>query len=102
MRGMRQRKKRLSRSTVFGVVILTAVICGILTYKQSSLKAQSREYTNQIKELEKQKEELWEEKESLEKFRDYVKTDEYAEEVARDKFGLVHKGEIIFEPEKEK
>lgn len=102
MRFMRMRKKRLSRATVFGVVVLAAVLCGILTYKQSTLKAQSKEYTNQIKELEKQKKELLDEKESLEKFRDYVKTDEYAEEVARDKFGLVYKGEIIFEPEKEK
>jgi len=99
---MRKRKKRLSRATVFGIVVLVTVLCGTLTYKQSTLKAQSKEYTNQIKELEKQRKELQEEKESLKKFRDYVKTDEYAEEVARDKFGLVYKGEIIFEPEKEK
>ena len=28
---------------------------------------------------------------------DYVGTDEYVEEVAREKFGLVHENEIIFE-----
>lgn len=100
MRVMRRRKKRLSRTTVCGVLVLAVVLCGILTYKQNTLKAQGKEYVNQIKELEKQKKELLDEKESLKKFRDYVKTDEYAEEVARDKFGLVYKGEIIFEPEK--
>lgn len=88
--------------TVFGVIVLTLVICATLTYKQSVLKAQEKEYASQIKELEKQQDELKDEKEDLEKFREYVKTDEYAEEVARDKFGLVYKGEIIFEPESEK
>ena len=51
-------------------------------------------------EIEAQKKKLEEDQKDLEKFRDYVKTDEYAEEVAREKFGLVYKDEIIFEPEK--
>lgn len=102
MRFVRKRRKHLSRATVFGVVVLTLVLCGTLTYKQNVLKEQKKEYASQIKELEKQKKELTEEKEELENFKEYVKTDEYAEEVARDKFGLVYKGEIIFEPESKK
>ena len=99
---MRKRQKRLSRATVFGVILLTVVLCSILVYKQSTLKAKEREYAVQIKELEKQKKECSKEKKEIEEFKDYVKTDEYAEEVAREKFGLVHKGEVIFEPEEEK
>ena len=45
---------------------------------------------------------LEQEKKDLEQFKEYVKTDEYAEKIAREKFGLVYKGEIIFEPESEK
>lgn len=78
------------------------VLCAILVYKQSALKTKEREYAVQIKELEEQKKESIKEKKELEEFKDYVKTDEYAEEVAREKFGLVHKGEVIFEPEEEK
>ena len=66
-----------------------------------TLKAKGQEYAAQIKELEKQKKECSKEKKEIEEFKDYVKTDEYVEEVAREKFGLVHKGEIIFEPEEE-
>lgn len=99
---VRKRRKRLSPATVFGVIVMTLVICGILFYKQSVLQAQSKECINQIKELEKQQKNLEEEKKVLEEFKEYVKTDEYAEEVAREKFGLVYKGEIIFEPESEK
>ena len=99
---MRKRRKRLSPATVFGVIVMTMVICGILFYKQSVLQAQGKECINQIKELEKQQKELEQEKKDLEQFKDYVKTDEYAEKIAREKFGLVYKGEIIFEPESEK
>ncbi len=35
----------------------------------------------------------------LEEYEEYVKTDEYVEEVAREKLGLVYKDEIIFEPD---
>ncbi len=99
---MRKRRKRLSRATVFGVILLTAVLCATLIYKQNTLKVKEREYAAQIKELEKQKKECSKEKKEIEEFKDYVKTDEYVEEIAREKFGLVHKGEIIFEPEEEK
>lgn len=99
---MRKRRKRLSWATVFGVVVLTSVLCGTLTYKQSALKAQGKEYESQLKELTKQKKELEQEEEDIKKFKEYVKTDKYVEEVARDKFGLVYKGEIIFEPEEDK
>ena len=99
---MRKRQKRLSRATVFGVILLTVVLCATLVYKQSTLKAKEREYAVQIKELEKQKKECTKRKKEIEEFKDYVKTDEYVEEVAREKFGLVYKDEVIFEPEEEK
>lgn len=88
--------------TVFGVMLLTIVLCGTMLYKQNVLHAQGREYQSQISELKKEKKELTEKKKDLEKFKEYVKTDDYVEETAREKFGLVHKGEIIFEPENQK
>ncbi len=100
MRNLHRRRKRLSRATIFGVIVLTITLCGVLGYRQSVLKSEGKEYSSQLKELQRQKKKLAEDQKNLEKFRDYVKTDEYAEEVAREKFGLVYKDEIIFEPEK--
>lgn len=74
-------------------------LCGVFGYRQNVLKAQGKEYSSQLKELKKQQEKLAEDQKNLEEFREYVKTDEYAEEVAREKFGLVYEDEIIFEPE---
>lgn len=96
---MNRNRKKLSPFTVAGVILLTLSLCGTFGYKQYVLGIQKTEYANQIKELKKQKKQLTDEKEELKSFADYVKTDEYAEEVAREKLGLVHKGEILFVPE---
>lgn len=87
---------------MFGVIVLTLVLCGTILYKQNTLRVQGKEYASQISELKKEKKELTEKKKDLEAFKEYVKTDDYIEETAREKFGLVHKGEIIFEPENQK
>lgn len=92
----------MSRMTVFGVILLTMVFSVIMLYKQNTLRVQGKAYESQIQELKKEKQELLEEKKDLEAFKDYVKTDEYAEKTAREKFGLVYKGEVIFEPENQK
>ena len=84
------RKKRIGRFTVFGVIILSMVLCGTMAYKYSVLKTQEKEYARQL--ADKRAEELKE-------YEKYVKTDEYVEEVAREKLGLVYKDEIIFEPD---
>ncbi|MBR1744275.1 MAG: septum formation initiator family protein [Lachnospiraceae bacterium] len=89
----------MSPVTVIGAIVLTVALCGTFGYKQYTLGVQKAEYANQIKDLQKQKKKLELEKEDLKSFAEYVKTDEYAEEVAREKLGLVHKGEILFVPE---
>ncbi len=98
----RKRRKRLSKATILGALLVTLVLCSTLLYKQNVMQANGKEYAEQLKELEKKSRELKKEKEELKDFKDYVKTDEYVEEVAREKFGLVYKDEIIFEPEDEK
>ncbi len=37
----------------------------------------------------------------IEDYRDYVKTDQYVEEVARDKLGLVYKDEVLLKAKEE-
>lgn len=92
-------KKRISKFTVFGVVVLCIVLCGTLTYKKTVLNAQRKEYSRQIAELKKEKAEADARKEELKDFEKYTNSDEYIEEVAREKLGLVYKDEIIFEPD---
>lgn len=92
-------KKKIGHFTVFGIIILSLVLCFTFYYKRSSLKDQEKEYSRQITELKKEKKEADKRAKELEEYSEYVKTDEYIEEVAREKLGLVYKDEIIFEPD---
>ena len=93
------RRKRIGRFTVTGIIILAMVICGTMAYKYSELKTQEKEYSRQLAGLKKEKKEADKRAEELKEYEEYVKTDEYVEEVAREKLGLVYKDEIIFEPD---
>ena len=76
------------------------VLCGTVTYKTATLKSQSKSYQKQIEQLKEQKSELKDEQAEIKEFKKHAKTDDYVEEIAREKLGLVHKGEIVFKPEK--
>ena len=95
-RGKRRGKKKLSPFTLAGVIVL----CGTVTYKTATLKSQSKSYQKQIEQLKEQKSELKDEQAEIKEFKKHAKTDDYVEEIAREKLGLVHKGEIVFKPEK--
>ena len=54
---------------------------------------------NRLAELEAQIAEEEEKSEEIEEYSKYVQTKKYAEEVAKDKLGLVYEDEIIFKAE---
>lgn len=102
MAARRVKRKKLSPYTVAGVIVLCLVLCGTVTYKEIKLRKQSVTYEAQIQKLTDEQKELAKEKEELKEFKEYVKTDEYVEEIARDKLGLVYQDEIVFEPSDKK
>ncbi|MDD2978593.1 MAG: septum formation initiator family protein [Hespellia sp.] len=89
---------RCHRRSMMGIsavlLLLTLVIfcnCVSLQAKNRSYKAQETEIQNQLAEEEKRTEEIAD-------FKEYVKTDDYVKEVARERLGLVDPNEIIFKP----
>ncbi|MBO4337032.1 MAG: septum formation initiator family protein [Lachnospiraceae bacterium] len=89
-------KKNKSKNVIPVTVILVIMlaIVGIHSFglwqTKSDLQMQKAELEAQIQSEEARKEELAD-------LKRYVQTDSYAEEVAQDKLGLVHEGEIVFE-----
>ena len=71
------------------VVFLLFVIVSV---KSLSLREKEAEYEAQIKEEEARAAEI-------EELGGYVGTDEYVEDVAREKLGLIHENEIVFQAE---
>ena len=80
------RTKRLI-AVIFMVLLLIIIVRGI--FNIVSLKQQE-------KDLEQTYQEKVEEKEKLEKMREYISSDEYIEQTARDLFKMVKPGEILY------
>ena len=75
------------------------VLAVVPTVHSISLGDQLREKTAQISDLEKEKEQEEQRTEEIEKYKDYVGTDEYVEDTARDRLGMVKENEILFKAE---
>lgn len=64
--------------------------------KSVALQDQLSSYDSQIKELDQQIEEEEGRTTEIDDLKEYMKTDEYVEETAREKLGLVKENEIVF------
>ena len=81
---------------VSAVVLLLFVV---ISANSVSLKAKEEHYRAQEMELEEQIEEEKARTKEIEELSEYVGTDEYVEDVAKEKLGLIHENETIFKAE---
>lgn len=95
----KRKKKRntglLERRIIAGIVTVIAVC---LIAGGIRLKAKNRGYAKEVARLESQIEDESQRAQEIEDLQEYMKTDEYIEDVARDKLGLVYEGETVFRP----
>ena len=104
MSGIKQKRKanrqqkRLSRHKrsilcISSVIILLVVVVSV---SGVTLQAKNKAYIAQEQELQKQIDEEKARAQEIDELEQYVGTDEYVEQTAKDNLGLVHEGEIIF------
>ena len=87
------------RKSVLAVSAVVLLLFVVVSANSISLRAKEKAYRAQELEL---KEQLKEEKartEEIKELGEYVGTDEYVEDVAREKLGLIHDNEIILKAE---
>ena len=89
----RRNENRLGMSMAALAIVMMVVVVGINSY---SLRQKQESYMAREEELLKQIEEQMNRSKELEELEIYTKTKKYAEEVAKDKLGLVYENEIIF------
>lgn len=87
---------RLSVLLVSCVIVVLAVTLSVASI---SLHTKNQNYKAQEAELQKQLKAQEERAAEIEELEEYVGTDEYVEDVAKDKLGLVYPNEILFEAE---
>ena len=94
----KKNKKRIANNYLgmAAIAIVVLLLLGGLTYQSQTLKARIAVYDAKASALAGEQERTQE----IDEQKEYMQTDEYIAEVARDKLGLVKGNEIVFEEEK--
>lgn len=98
MEPMKRRRRSKRRTNLYLVMLIVGVFLTTLVIKGIALRAECQRLAIEQTELEQKKQSLEKEQEKIRDKEEYMKTDEYIEDVAREKFGLVYDNEIIFKP----
>lgn len=80
------------------VVIAVIFVCVTSIVRASNLHAKSKQLAETEKTMEMRVEQAKQEQAELDAQEQYMKTNEYIEDVAKDKLGLVHPDEIVIRP----
>ncbi len=101
IQGKRARAKRQlqHRLSVYAISAVIIVLGATLSIASISLQAKNKDYIAQEADLEAQIQAEAERSEEIDELEEYVGTDEYVEDVAKEKLGLVYPNEILFEAE---
>lgn len=94
----RWQKKRLQRHkrSIIGICAVILLLVAVVSVNSITLRAKNKSYIAQETELKEQIQEEKDREAEIEDLESYVSTDEYIEQMAKDKLGLVHENEIIF------
>jgi len=84
------------RRSMAGVILVLLLLGMVVAVNARTLREKEKYYQAQEAELEKQLEEERERAAEIDDLEEYVGTDAYVEELAKDKLGLVNENEIIF------
>lgn len=96
---MRRRRRRKNRAGLYLVMLVALLFVGTLAVHGYTLRANCQRLAEEQNSLKEKKKNLEKEQEKIKEQKEYRKTDQYVEDVAREKFGLVYDNEIIFKAE---
>ena len=94
-----RRRKRRNRTGIYLVMLVAALFVGTLAVHGYSLRANCQKLATEQQNLKDKKKSLKKEQDRIKEQKEYRKTDQYVEDVAREKFGLVYDNEIVFKAE---
>ena len=94
----RKKKKKVGYNSLgmIAIALVVLVLLGGLMLESNALKDRLTEYDAKAATLQQQIEDEQTRTEEIDKLKKYMETDEYAEEVAREKLGLVKDNETVF------
>ena len=97
-RYLRVRRKQ-NRFSVMLIIIVLIMLMAVVSYNKHNLRSRCESYQKQEELLLEQIAKEQARSEEIAEDAKYTKTKKYAEEVAKEKLGLVNENEIIFKTE---
>lgn len=92
----KKRKVRYNSLGMLAIALVVLVLLGGLMLKSNDLQERLTGYDAKAATLQQQIEDEQNRTEEIDKLKKYMETDEYTEEVAREKLGLVKDNETVF------
>lgn len=93
------RKKNQNRFSMFLVSVVVLLILVAVWVRSMELQQKLDTYTARQEQLEKQIAAEQQRTEEIEEYRKYTQTKKFAEEMAKEKLGMVYEDEILFRQE---
>lgn len=90
-----KRKKRKSNTGRISILCIGIFLIMVFSIQMVRLYQKNQEYVKQEQALNEQVKDLKKEKEDLSEYEEYIKSDEYVEDTAKKKLGLIFDNEII-------
>jgi cell division protein DivIC len=78
------------------MILISLVLLGVLSVQMMRLYEKNQQYISQEEALQQELELQQEKQQELAEYEQYITSDEYIEEAAKEKLGMVHENEIIF------
>ena len=99
-----KKKKKNTRilNNYLGMALISVVVVlllGVLTVQSNELKAKISSYDTRAAEIRTSIEEEQDRTKQINEEKEYMQTDEYVEEIAREKLGLAKDNETVFKKE---
>lgn len=97
----KKRKKKIGYNSLgmFAIALVAVLLLGGLMRQSSDLQEKLTGYDAKAESLQQDIEDEQARTEEIDKLKRYMETDEYAEEVARERLGLVKDNETVFKKE---
>ena len=101
MKNRSRRKQKENRTGKLCVAVMVVMLLAVMSSQIVKLYAKEQEYTRREEALTQQLEAETEREAQLKDYEAYIKTDEFVEDVAKSKLGLVYDNEIVFKEDKD-
>lgn len=97
--GYRFQNRKTNTSGKVCVTIIVLALAGIMSVQIVNLYKKDRQYAAQEEGLKQKKQEQIDRQKELQDYEAYTQTQEYVEDTAKSKLGMVYENDIIFKEE---